>query len=155
MSDGLKQLLWEVNCIVHDKDQKPLLWHLPARECDMWQSKSEHQGAKVKKVSSCRQGEKRQLIFLRSVNKNAFTPSFLSRKEVFSVNVKIFPESGILAIFSLMKLIIYITAIFLKINESPVFLTEPKPYWNSIRLFSIFMSLRFSRTCLIYKHYNF
>lgn len=119
----------------------------------MWQTKSKHQGAKVKKLSCCRQGKKKQFIFLRSVNKNAFTPSLLSKKQDVnvSVDVKIFPETGILSIFSLIKLIIYISAVFLKINKSPVSLTQPKFHTS----FSILMSLRFSRTCLTYKRYNF
>jgi len=120
----------------------------------MWLSKPKHRGAKEKRsLSCCSRGEKSQLVLLRSVNRNAFTPSFLGRKEVSSANVQIFPESSILAVFSLRNLIIYINATFLKVNESPVSLTWlAKITLKFHTSLSILMSLRFSRTCLIYKH---
>lgn len=73
-----------------------------------------------------------------------------------SVNIKIFSESSILAIFNLGNLIIYINATFLYVNKSPDSLTRlAKITLKFHTSLSILMPLRFSRTCLIYRHYIF
>lgn len=150
-----------MNCIIHAKElptpKSTSLMPPFERMICMWPSKPKHQGAKMKRsLSCCSQGEKNQLILLRSVNRNAFTPAFLGRKEVSSVNVKMFPESSILTIFNLRNLIIYINAMFLKVNKSPVSLTRLAKITLKFHTSpSILMSLTFSRTCLIYKHYIF